>query len=468
MVYGHKRSAEATNFLNNLATKQGEKQPDKPCIMLPTCLSQKNAYEEYVKEHDKPFCYRHFQRVWKERYPEMKASERTTFTECKECAMIKQLKTQKLTKEQLVVLEKQKKAHLLVARIAREKYYKHAKKAVENKKKYISIIIDNMDQSKTNLPRFPTYHKGDANLTRLHHHVTGVLAHGQKKSYIFTWTDKFGMDCNITINCLLEVLNDISEENSLPPTLYIQADNSAKDNKNFILMGFLANLVQRKIFKKIKLSFLMVGHTHEDVDQMFSRLSVHLSGKSIPTLPVLQSLMKDAYHPIPMIMHLNGLWDYRKLGMASPVSLTGHSSPHIFRFKEDHGKVLMGYKEWPYKAAEYKTVDVTQLAEAYNLDPEQLHLVAEKGSRAFDLMMTDLRKWQAGGKLSDEHISWWKEHLRSEKIMNIPCTPKASSFNPYQVPPEDGDFYSTMTVLGQHVSNLSKESVVRVVKRKTR
>jgi hypothetical protein len=64
---------------------------------------------------------------------------------------------------------------------------------------------------------------------------------------------------------------------------------------------------------QIKLSFLMVGHTHEDVDQMFSRLSVHLSRKSIPTLPVVHSLMMDAYHPTPVIKHLDGLWDYRKL-----------------------------------------------------------------------------------------------------------------------------------------------------------
>jgi hypothetical protein len=29
----------------------------------------------------------------------------------------------------------------------------------------------------------------------------------------------------------------------------------------------MALLVQRGIFKKIKISFLMVGHTHEDVDR---------------------------------------------------------------------------------------------------------------------------------------------------------------------------------------------------------
>ena len=42
------------------------------------------------------------------------------------------------------------------------------------------------------------------------------------------------------------------QDKALPPVLYLQADNSAKDNKNFILIGFLANLVQRKVFHKVR------------------------------------------------------------------------------------------------------------------------------------------------------------------------------------------------------------------------
>ncbi|XP_078329632.1 uncharacterized protein LOC144624136 [Crassostrea virginica] len=89
--------------------------------------------------------------------------------------------------------------------IARQKYCKHAKKAEENQKSFLSLIIDIMDQSKTSLPQFHTYHK-------------------------------------------------------------------------------------------IKLSLLMVGHTHEDMDQMFSSISVHLTGNPTPTIPVLQSLMRDPYY----------------------------------------------------------------------------------------------------------------------------------------------------------------------------
>lgn len=56
--------------------------------------------------------------------------------------------------------------------------------------------------------------------------------------YICTWTlyiDVFKFDY-----LLIYLIRDMSP----PPTLYIQADNSAEDNKDFILMGFLASLVQ--------------------------------------------------------------------------------------------------------------------------------------------------------------------------------------------------------------------------------
>jgi hypothetical protein len=35
-------------------------------------------------------------------------------------------------------------------------------------------------------------------------------------------------------------------------------------------------LVQRGVFDEIELSFLPVGHTHEDIDQVFSRVAIRL------------------------------------------------------------------------------------------------------------------------------------------------------------------------------------------------
>lgn len=48
-------------------------------------------------------------------------------------------------------------------------------------------------------------------------------------------------------------------------------DNCPRDNKNNIMFGFLAVLVLLGIFESVEVSFLPIGHTHEDVDAMFSR-----------------------------------------------------------------------------------------------------------------------------------------------------------------------------------------------------
>lgn len=57
---------------------------------------------------------------------------------------------------------------------------------------------------------------------------------------------------------------------SMLPVMYLQADNSAKDNKNKFVIIFLAMVVKANILKKIKLTLLVVGYPHEDIYQMFS------------------------------------------------------------------------------------------------------------------------------------------------------------------------------------------------------
>ena len=58
-------------------------------------------------------------------------------------------------------------------RTCRQKYYKHIKKAKQNPEKYCSIIIDNMDQAKTNLPRFRIPTKVVLFLHFFHRHPRG-------------------------------------------------------------------------------------------------------------------------------------------------------------------------------------------------------------------------------------------------------------------------------------------------------
>ena len=74
-------------------------------------------------------------------------------------------------------------------------------------------------------------------------------------------------------------LDSTSTCNTHQEVLYLQLDNTTKQNKGRWLMAFLALLVEAGTFRKIIVSFLPVGHTHEDIDQFFSRIGMLLRRK---------------------------------------------------------------------------------------------------------------------------------------------------------------------------------------------
>ena len=55
----------------------------------------------------------------------------------------------------------------------------------------------------------------------------------------------------------------------MPEHPVIQSDNTVSQSKNTYVHIALAYLVAIKQFKSVSLNYLMVGHTHEDIDQLF-------------------------------------------------------------------------------------------------------------------------------------------------------------------------------------------------------
>ena len=101
----------------------------------------------------------------------------------------------------------------------RHKYYKHAKKARSNPKKYLSIIIDAMDQAKTHLPHFMYVSKYMANMWKLRLNLVGVIIHGVGTYGFFDyfqWSHGSDVTISILVQCLLMLDN-------LPKTLYLQS-----------------------------------------------------------------------------------------------------------------------------------------------------------------------------------------------------------------------------------------------------
>ena len=56
-----------------------------------------------------------------------------------------------------------------------------------------------------------------------------------------------------------------------PLWLSLQVDNCASENKNNYFLGYAGLLVAASIIRVVEINFMMVGHTHMKIDQIFSR-----------------------------------------------------------------------------------------------------------------------------------------------------------------------------------------------------
>ena len=109
--------------------------------------------------------------------------------------------------------------------------------------------------------------------------------------------DNVASDPNLTIEALQRTLQWVETiRGRLPPKLYLQVDNCWRENKNCYLLNWLISLVERGLFPDgIYLSFLPVGHTHNEVDQVASRISIALRNRDIHTPDELVRLLKNAF-----------------------------------------------------------------------------------------------------------------------------------------------------------------------------
>jgi hypothetical protein len=150
--------------------------------------------------------------------------------------------------------------------------------------------------------------------------VTGVIAHGHgDKKYAHYALDLYPADSNYTIGSIARLLRDLERPPkcsnpeslftgtgttdlyaavlwgcedcinsilakhsiqeqfvSLPPILHVQLDNCWKDNKSRWIMCFKSLLIMKGVFEEIQVSFMLVDHTHDDIDASFGRWSMKL------------------------------------------------------------------------------------------------------------------------------------------------------------------------------------------------
>jgi hypothetical protein len=136
----------------------------------------------------------------------------------------------------------------------------------------------------------------------------------------------------------------------LPPILHIQLDNCWKDNKSKYVFCFWSMLVAKGIFEEVFVSFLLVGHMHEDIDATFGRWSMKLRENDYPTVPSLMKsfmLVDPKSHKIIslLIEEVPDFKDFINHFIArGRDKLIGHTRGQQFKFSMQDGEPIMQYK----------------------------------------------------------------------------------------------------------------------------
>ena len=124
---------------------------------------------------------------------------------------------------------------------------------------------DGMDQSKWSLPRFRghtlTKELGKYQRPRLKLH--GIWA-ANVGLYLFLMDPRQSGDSNLVAEAASLVLEKVKKRlgSRLPCNIVCMADNTVKETKNNVLLGWMNQQIARGRFRTGSLVFARVGHTH--------------------------------------------------------------------------------------------------------------------------------------------------------------------------------------------------------------
>lgn len=149
---------------------------------------------------------------------------------------------------------------------------------------YCSMIVDDATRSAFGLPHFLASTKADRGRV-LKTRLVSLLKHSNPpRLSLFTMTEEYKIGANHVIKALQRFFNCKATYGQLPNTMFVQLNNCAQKNENRFVFSYIELLLLQNIFKQIEVAFFSMGHSHEEVDQVFRHTSCRLRGEEAITL----------------------------------------------------------------------------------------------------------------------------------------------------------------------------------------
>jgi hypothetical protein len=301
-----------TSWLRTFFTFICERMPHQKKMYVPVAMKKVDIYRLCCREMPRAclVTYQYFLHILTHKFPNVVFSKQTFLGKCDTCLSLidARLNTNSADTEKVEVYRLTRQKHLEFVLQEREAYYARKKMAKDRPHEYMSIIIDYTD--KLYLPWRHTPPKRWRGKSRLPLNLFGIIDHGNRKRMLYAHHPSRAQDVNSVLSMLWDYLCSTLPSIPLhlrPKTLYLQADNCYRENKNRFMLAFCSLLVYLGVFDSVQLSLLPPGHTHEDIDQMFSTLRLGSKKCNFYTLESMVDFISSSYPTLSTRPHLKVL-----------------------------------------------------------------------------------------------------------------------------------------------------------------
>ena len=331
-----------------------------PLVLLPMNKRREDVYHAVIADVQKITMTKapgpcSFYRIWRMQYTHVQIPPHSRFSKCQICWEYRtcfKASTTNPTQKQLV--REQLNLNEVLQVEERRDYWKAKNDAILYPNESMCLIVDGMDQNTTMVPKLRQAVK-EIEARYVKTHLSGVLVYGEGL-YSDVWIDSHHKhDSNQVVTSIMHVIDDVRTRRGrkLPPVLRIQTNNCGRENKNEYMFAFCAALVGLMYFAEVYLSFLLVGHTHEDIDQRFSVISGTLKRQDIDSLQELLELIKKGVshtEAFASSRHLEYMWDWKEFITPYLYSgldtFVGISTKHHFKFYLKENKSFVQTKDY--------------------------------------------------------------------------------------------------------------------------
>ena len=345
----------------------GQVMPDTDEIHLPTQTPMK-VYDVYrtifpissTRVSRETLC-----RIIRTEFPNIVFPKWSRFAKCTTCETLRdriQCADNRNTKG---IAEASLKLHQAAFKEERKELYRQIQSTADPYSNRFFFMMDGMDNSKTTLPHRHIKIKAWESKKLLKTHVTGGMSYtGQIDPEVFAWTwhDDYRKGVNVTAAQIMRMLG--SAPQPLRPILHFQFDNCVSENKNQFLFCFFSWLIAEGVAKEIYVSYLPVGHTHDKVDQYFSRLALWLRLHNASTLDdfsnknrrcLLDALRLCFTSNPPTVHHMNECPDFESYFEDYSAGLHNFTNKRYFKFAlNSNNKPRLWYKRSLIDATPWK------------------------------------------------------------------------------------------------------------------